>query len=82
MYWQVYLHKTVIAAEQLLNKILKRARELALSGKPLFATPALNYFLVNNINKEAFKADDTNLEIFSSLDDTDIMSAIKVWAGR
>jgi HD superfamily phosphohydrolase len=82
MYWQVYLHKTVIAAEQLLNKILKRARELALSGKPLFATPALNYFLINNINKAAFKADDTNLEIFSSLDDADIMSAIKVWAGH
>jgi HD superfamily phosphohydrolase len=79
MYWQVYLHKTVIAAEQLLGKILKRARELALSGKPLFATPALNYFLVNNINKAAFKANATNLEIFASLDDTDIMSAIKVW---
>jgi HD superfamily phosphohydrolase len=80
MYWQVYLHKTVIAAEQLLGKILKRARELALSGKPLFATPALSYFLINKIDKTAFKADDTNLEIFASLDDADIMSAIKVWA--
>ncbi|MES2278409.1 MAG: HD domain-containing protein [Bacteroidota bacterium] len=81
MYWQVYLHKTVIAAEQLLGKILKRARELALKGVPLFATPALSHFLVNTINKEAFKNDESNLDIFSSLDDTDIMSAIKVWAG-
>jgi HD superfamily phosphohydrolase len=80
MYWQVYLHKTVIAAEQLLGKILKRARELALKGVPLFATPALSHFLVNTINKEAFKNDAQNLDIFSSLDDTDIMSAIKVWA--
>jgi HD superfamily phosphohydrolase len=45
MYWQVYFHKTVIAAEQLLVKILTRSRELALSGHDLFATPALNHFL-------------------------------------
>jgi HD superfamily phosphohydrolase len=81
MYWQVYLHKTVIAAEQMLGKILKRARELALRGVPLFGTPALNHFLVNNINREAFKTDETHLDVFASLDDTDIMSAIKVWAG-
>jgi len=81
MYWQVYLHKTVIAAEQLLGKILKRARELALSGVPLFATPSLSHFLVNTINKEAFKSDQTHLDIFAQLDDADIMSAIKVWAG-
>jgi HD superfamily phosphohydrolase len=80
MYWQVYLHKTVIAAEQLLGKILRRARELALKGTPLFATPALSHFLVNTINKEAFKSDDIHLDIFSTLDDADIMSAIKVWA--
>ncbi|GAB3932822.1 HD domain-containing protein [Mucilaginibacter myungsuensis] len=79
MYWQVYLHKTGIAAEQLLGKILKRARELALSGVPLFATPSLNHFLVNQINKEAFMTDETHLDIFAKLDDSDIMSAIKVW---
>jgi HD superfamily phosphohydrolase len=81
MYWQVYLHKTVIAAELLLNKILKRARELALRGKPLFATPALRHFLSNTIDTETFMADDRHLEIFAGLDDADIMSAIKVWAG-
>jgi hypothetical protein len=80
MYWQVYLHKTVIAAEQLLGKILKRSRELALKGKALFATPALNHFLVNTISKEDFINKDEHIEIFASLDDTDIMSAVKVWA--
>jgi HD superfamily phosphohydrolase len=80
MYWQVYLHKTVIAAEQLLGKILKRSRELALSGKQLFATPALNHFLVNTISKNDFINKDHHIEIFANLDDTDIMSAVKVWA--
>ena len=81
MYWQVYLHKTEIAAEQLLARILKRARELALSGRPLFATPALSHFLLNNISKNEFNADDIHLETFAALDDADIMSAIKGWAG-
>ncbi|WP_426669465.1 HD domain-containing protein [Mucilaginibacter sp. McL0603] len=80
MYWQVYLHKTVIAAEQLLGKILKRSRELALSGRRLFATPALDHFLANTISKDDFINKDHHIEIFASLDDTDIMSAIKVWA--
>ena len=81
MYWQVYLHKTVIAAEQLLGKILKRSRELALKGKVLFATPALNHFLVNTISKEDFISKDHHIDTFASLDDSDVMSAVKVWAG-
>ena len=80
MYWQVYLHKTVIAAEQLLGKILKRSRELALSGRHLFATPALDHFLATKISKDDFINKDHHIEKFASLDDTDIMSAIKVWA--
>jgi uncharacterized protein len=79
MYWQVYLHKTVIAAEQTLNKILVRARELALAGKQLFCTPALCHFLYNTISREEFIKEPKHLEIFARLDDTDIMSAIKVW---
>ncbi len=79
MYWQVYLHKTVIAAEQTLNKILVRARELALAGKQLFCTPALCHFLYNTISREEFDNEPKHLEIFAKLDDTDIMSAIKVW---
>jgi HD superfamily phosphohydrolase len=79
MYWQVYLHKTVMAAELLLAKILERARELSLLGEELFATPALNHFLTNNISIKSFINSNDNLDIFASLDDTDIMSAIKVW---
>jgi hypothetical protein len=80
MYWQVYLHKTVIAAEQLLGKILQRSRELALGGKPLFATPALSHFLVKEISKDEFMGSDEHIELFAMLDDNDIMAAIKVWA--
>jgi uncharacterized protein len=82
MYWQVYLHKTVVSAEQLLSKILGRSRELALNGQVLFATPALTHFLVNQISKEAFMAEENHIETFADLDDSDIMSAVKVWAGH
>jgi len=80
MYWQVYLHKTVIAAEQLLARILRRSRELALSGEHLFTTPALNHFLKKPIGRDDFVNGDHHLEAFALLDDTDIMAAIKVWA--
>jgi len=80
MYWQVYLHKTVIAAEQLLVKILERSRELALNGKKLFATPALDHFLTQTLSREEFMKGTNHLEIFTGLDDTDILSAVKVWA--
>ena len=80
MYWQVYLHKTVIAAEFLLIKILKRAKHLAHRHKLLFGTPSLLFFLNNKIDKIAFESDQTVLDTFSMLDDYDIFSAIKVWA--
>jgi len=79
MYWQVYLHKTVIAAEQLLVKILERAKELASSGAKLFATPALQHFLQNDITEHNFFEDENHLLQFSKLDDQDIYAAIKVW---
>lgn len=79
MYWQVYLHKTVIAAEQLLVKILERAKELAKNGEALFATPALKHFLYKDINEDTFLNDKENLYYFSLLDDHDVMSSIKVW---
>lgn len=81
MYWQVYLHKTVIAAEQMLVKILERAKELASNGKILFATPTLAHFLNNSITAQDFKNDPVHLETFSRLDDHDIFTSIKVWAG-
>lgn len=79
MYWQVYLHKTVIAGEQLLVKILERAKELASNGAVLFATPALQHFLQNDITELNFFADENHLLQFSKLDDQDIYASIKVW---
>jgi len=86
MYWQVYLHKTVLAAEQLLVKILKRAKELAHEKKELFATPSLRFFLYNDITREklfssapAFDAQ-LVLDHFSKLDDNDIIASAKVWS--
>ncbi len=80
MYWQVYLHKTVITAEQMLIKALARAKELSNKGVKLFATPALDHFLNNKIDKETFLSNESHLEWFTRLDDTDILSAIKIWA--
>ena len=79
MYWQVYLHKTVIAAEQMLVKILERAKELSGEGRNLFASPCFSYFLKNSINREEFKNDPRNIERFTKLDDNDIFTSIKVW---
>ena len=74
MYWQVYLHKTSVAAEQHLIKILARAKELAQRGVELFCSPALHYFLYNHVT-----ADNFSLTQYALLDDTDVLSAIKVW---
>jgi HD superfamily phosphohydrolase len=79
MYWQVYLHKTVIAAEQMLVKILERAKELSGEGRNLFASPCFSYFLKNSISREEFKNDPRNIERFTKLDDNDIFTSIKVW---
>ncbi len=77
MYWQVYLHKTGLVAEQLLTRVLKRAKELANEGVALNASKSLLYFLTHEISDKNF--DDNILEIFSRLDDTDIMAAMKDW---
>ncbi|MCD0487309.1 HD domain-containing protein [Pedobacter sp. MC2016-14] len=79
MYWQVYLHKTVISGEQLLVKILERAKELSARGETLFATPALQHFLQNDVREEAFFSADLHLEKFLKLDDQDIFASVKVW---
>lgn len=80
MYWQVYLHKTVIAAEQMLVKILERAKELSDEGRNLFASPCFSYFLKNSLSREEFSTDPRNLDRFTKLDDNDIFTSIKVWA--
>lgn len=79
MYWQVYLHKTVVAAEFLLINILKKAKQLALSGAELFCSPALHEFLYHRHNKDSFTKNGELLGTFAELDDYDILSAIKVW---
>ena len=82
MYWQVYLHKTSVAAEKMLINILKRAKELAAKGVELFASPALHYFLYKHIDKTSFLKSDEALGKFAMLDDSDVICAIKVWANH
>jgi HD superfamily phosphohydrolase len=77
MYWQVYLHKTVLSAEMMLVKIIQRAKELIANGiKTEAATSALNYFLQNPSTDH--KTQD-NLDTFCRLDDFDVMSTVKNW---
>ena len=86
MYWQVYLHKTSVAAEQHLIKILSRAKELARASREsrvesgeLFCSPALRYFLYQNVTFADFGVHSEALEQYALLDDNDVLSAIKAW---
>ena len=80
MYWQVYLHKTVISFEHTLIQTLKRAKELIIKSKnSIFCTNELKYFLENNFNEEDFRRDSNLLLRFSSLDDHDIYYCLKQW---
>ena len=80
MYWQVYLHKTSVACEQLLVNTLKRARQLAAAGDThLFASPALRFFLCNDVDAARFRNDPDAPEHFLLLDDNDIWTALKAW---
>lgn len=80
MYWQVYLHKTSLVAEQLLIRVLKRAKELTLQGTNLQASAALSFFIQNEISIEDFNYE--VLDRFAKLDDYDIVSAMKEWMGE
>lgn len=84
MYWQVYLHKTVLSAEYLLINVLARARELALQGADIFATPVLKAFLNQHISLDDFIhnriiAGRPALDLFTGLDDNDIIASVKEW---
>jgi uncharacterized protein len=81
MYWQVYLHKTVLAAENLLVQILKRANYLASQGVELHASPVFTKFLYEKYSKEDFERDEV-IQNFTMLDDSDIYSAIKAWSSH
>ena len=80
MYWQVYLHKASVSYERMLIAALLRAKELASHGKELFASPALRFFLYNDVDRTRFYADSECLEQFIRLDDNDIWTALKVWS--
>lgn len=82
MYWQVYLHKTAVAAERVLVNLLLRARYLALHGEEIFAPPQLRYFLYNYVNADFFLSHSESLRYYEMLDDNDIWSSVKVWANN
>jgi len=77
MYWQVYLHKTAVAYEKVLVNMLTRAKDLARQEKEIFASPALRFFLYNDVDAARF--DEKALLMYEELDDSDIWSAMKVW---
>ena len=79
MYWQVYLHKTTVGYEKILVNALMRAKMLVREGREVFATPALAYFLKNDVDAEWFRTHEEALQLYAELDDSDIWSAMKVW---
>jgi len=79
MYWQVYLHKTVLCVEQMMVKAIERAKYLIAKGEKLDASPALAYFLHNKVKLKDFEKDSKVLNYYSQLDDVDIFAAFKYW---
>jgi HD superfamily phosphohydrolase len=79
MYWQVYLHKTSIVAEQMLILLFKRAKHLTSQGKKLPASPNLQLFLEKNIGMQQLVNNPSHLETFAKLDDYDVWGAVKLW---
>ena len=79
MYWQVYLHKTAVAAEEMLRAALERARELTRGGVRLFASPQLEYFLRSEVQTSHFEEDEECINHFLNLNDSDILCALGVW---
>ena len=79
MYWQVYLHRTCVAYEKVLVNMLNRAKDLIRKGQEVFASPALNYFLSNEVDAEWFAQHPEALSYYGELDDSDIWSAMKAW---
>jgi HD superfamily phosphohydrolase len=78
MYWQVYLHKTVVSAEQLLLKIFKRLKELIDKNQEVYLNREFEFFLRNKTKKNIQEI----LENFSKIDDADILGMVKVWANH
>ena len=79
MYWQVYLHHTCVAYEKVLVNMLNRAKNLIRMGQEVFASPALLYFLQNNVDADWFASHPKALTYYGELDDSDLWSAMKAW---
>ena len=80
MYWQVYLHKTAVGYEKVLVNMLRRAKYLVREQhQKLFASPALAYFLENDVNAQWFAEHEKALQMYEELDDSDLWSAMMAW---
>lgn len=79
MYWQVYLHKTAMAAQEILLMAIRRAQDLERRGEKLPCTPDLNFFLCNDVNSAFAKKHPEWLDHFAAIDDSDIETALKQW---
>ncbi len=79
MYWQVYLHKTVVAADMLLLNAMKRAKELLAAGVQLSGSETLLYFLSHRFSEADFRQQPELLDRFALLDDSDVMVTLKSW---
>jgi uncharacterized protein len=82
MYWQVYLHKTTVSTELMLIQAVRRAKDLTLSGKNVFATPALQVFMENNVTARDFEENPEFLQAFIQLDDYDVWASLKMWTNH
>lgn len=80
MYWQVYLHKTVVSAEFLVINILRKVKEMVSLGKNVFCTNSLKIFLESSFTLEDFKSNTNLLKEFAQLDDYDIFTCVKEWS--
>lgn len=79
MYWQVYLHKTVVAAEEVLRQTLRRAKYLLSQGESLAATPTFLFFLTHQCSCADFERDEALLDAYAELDDSDVIASLKMW---
>ena len=79
MYWQVYLHKTVISSENMLIKLIKRAKILLENKVEIFTTSNLKYFLSEDFAKDLKNNQIKVIEKFAELDDYDIYFCLKKW---
>lgn len=79
MYWQVYLHKTVVAAEEMLRMAVRRARMMVADGFADGMTRPLHFFLSNHVDEQRLRSDEKVLPLFCELDDDDINVALKAW---